>query len=930
VIATYRLQFNAAFTPEDARKLIPYLRDLGISDCYASPIFAARKDSSHGYDVCSFERINPSLGGEAAFAKFARKARRAGMGVLLDIVPNHMAADLANDWWRDVLEKGRQSKYAAWFDIDWNPPDPELKDKVLLPVLEDECQKVIGSGKIRLVLHKNKFGVAYYDRTFPLSPASRRNLKQEASRYGNAKVLRKYNDHQDAAGRTAVEQLLERQNYKLAFWRLASEKLNYRRFFDFTDFVCLRMEDPDVFKAAHALVFSLIKAGNVTGLRVDHPDGLWNPKQYFERLQALAKGVARHPRAGLPRAITSTNWRSAAVSAAACTGISSDPEHPQRFAQSKLAAAGTAALHQGLYVVAEKILTGNEHLPQDWPVHGTTGYDFLNHLNGLFVDPRSEKRFDSLYAKFTGLSGNFAHAFRIGKRKVLTTSLKGELTRLAYQLKGLTGSHNFSLEDIRAAIREIIVHFPVYRAYITERSPKPAKAEENYINHAIGETLATCTEINSQILRLLRSVLLLKHPGARTVRLRHFVMRFQQLTGPVTAKGLEDTAFYNYNRLISLNEVGGDPGTFGTSVTKFHEHNARIARNWPHTLLATATHDTKRGEDARARINVLSEFPSEWGEALERWSNLNVDKKTNVDGEPAPSANDEYLFYQTLIGAWPAAEKYSVSSVHRFRKELTQRVLAYMMKAVKEAKSHTSWLDPNEEYEKALEKFVATTLDEKSSKKFLNDFESFQKTIAFFGYFNSLSQLALKMTSPGVPDLYQGCELWDFSLVDPDNRRPVDFDLRKEILQQVQSVAAKGRNGIRKLLAQPETGTVKMYLLWRALELRNSHEQLFEQGQYIPLEATGEHAAHVIAFAREYKGRCVVTVAPRLIAALCKKRKTPPLGEAVWSNTTVRLHSRAARFRNVLSGDLISASKSELQISDILRSFPVGILTTEQ
>ena len=406
-------------------------------------------------------------------------------------------------------------------------------------------------------------------------------------------------------------------------------------------------------------------------------------------------------------------------------------------------------------------------------------------------------------------------------------------------------------------------------------------------------------------------------------------MRFQQLTGPVMAKGLEDTVFYNYSRLISLNDVGGDPGTFGTSLATFHEYNARIAEDWPNTLIATATHDTKRGEDTRGRINVLSEFPSEWHGALQRWSKLNADKKTEVDGDAAPSANDEYLFYQTLIGAWPAEEKYSVFSV-QCSEQFRDRVSAYMTKAIREAKAHTSWLDPNAAYEEAVRKFVSATLDKKLSSAFLQDFENFQKGIAFFGYWNSLSQVLLKMTSPGVPDLYQGCELWDFSLVDPDNRRPVDFELRKRLLNQIQSKAVEPAEMIRGLLAKPESGSVKMYLLWRALTFRQAHRDLFQAGDYIPLHASGEKAEHIVAFARRRKNECVIAIAPRLIAGLCDKEPALPIGDKIWGDTALALAPgiKANQFRNVLTDEVISISNAELPLRDVLAHFPVALLTT--
>jgi (1->4)-alpha-D-glucan 1-alpha-D-glucosylmutase len=877
--ATYRLQFHKGFTFQQAGEIVEYLHALGISHCYASPIAAARAGSTHGYDACSFEIVNPELGGRNEFEKLARKLQEHNMSLVLDIVPNHMATDGANPWWQDVLKHGSQSPYARWFDIEWDAPDPALKGKVLLPILGDTVEKEIAAGKIHLK-HEKHFSIEYYDKSFPLSPASVQMLQRQVGELGEAKLLHKYNDRKHPVH---LHHLLEKQYYRLAYWRVALDKLNYRRFFDVSHLIGLRVELPEVFEAIHRLPLSLVKEGKVSGLRVDHPDGFKDPTGYFQRLKVAAGR-------DLPRAAK-------------------------------------------IYIVAEKILTGDERLRGDWPVDGTTGYDFLNKLNGLFVDASAERQFDDICREFTGCTADFSEIVHAGKRKILSTSLKTQLNQLARKLKPLLEGYECSFEEVVDALREVIVHFAVYRTYISEHTTHPTAVEAGYINRAVAETLAARPDIPGELLRIVRSILLLKHPRSRFPRFREFVMRFQQGTAPSMAKGLEDTAFYNYNRLISLNEVGGDPGTFGISIDAFHAHNQFIAAHWPNTLLATETHDSKRGEDERARINVLSEFPDEWREAVRRWAELNAGKKVKVGGEWGPSANDEYLFYQALIGVWPPEQKYSVFSVQQSGdplEKVKERMVEYMAKAVKEEKARTSWLEPNQEYEAAVQKFVSETLDESVSAEFLQDFQAFQKRIAFFGYLNSLSQLVLKLTSPGVPDLYQGCELWDFSLVDPDNRRPVDYKLRKRMFERLSAESDQGSETMLKLLQKPESGAVKMYALWRALSFRQSRTDLFARGDYIPIEVEGAKARHVVAFARSWKKESVIAVAPRLIAGLCGGEAVLPLGLDVWKGTALLLPKRVGRhsMRNVITGEFVEWKKS-LPLAEILSQSPVAILQVE-
>lgn len=765
--ATYRLQFNRDFTFAQAGEILDYLKELGITDCYASPIFRAGPESTHGYDICCFAEVSPALGGGDAFRKFSAAARERGLGVLLDMVPNHMGSAPANAWWADVLKHGRNSPYADFFDIDWDPPTPGLRGKVLLPVLEDHYWKVLESGKLRVAQDRTEFAIAYHDRFFPIAPESKASLKP-------------------------LHQLLQKQHYRLAHWRLGRHEINYRRFFDITELVSLRMERPEVFAATHKLLFEFIAAGLVTGLRIDHPDGLWDPQHYFERLQQ----------------------------------------------------------HGPIYVVAEKILSGDEPLPDDWPVEGTTGYDFLNRLNGIYVNQANELEMTRTYQEFTGCKDGFETVVYASKKRVLELSFQSEINSLAHRLKSMPPGRDFPVSELRASLMEVAANFPVYRTYATEtRAPDLSMVRGEgdaveLIRHALGSD-------------------------------RQFVMKFQQLTGPVMAKGVEDTAFYIYNRLLSLNEVGGNPGAFGVSVEALHKYNLEKLRRWPHSLLATATHDTKRGEDLRARLNVLSEMPHEWAAGLNRWRQING---------PAPDANAEYLMYQTLVGAWDASP------------DFCERICAFMIKAMREAKARTSWTDPDAAYENAMLEFVKRVL---TSQEWLADFQQFQSRVAFFGKYNSLSQVLLKMTCPGVPDFYQGTELWDFNLVDPDNRRPVDYRVRRESLRRVM-----------------DERDSKLHVIWRTLQFRNQHPELFREGDYVPIRANTEH---VCAFVRTWKDQKAVVVAPRLLYGLCEGRAVAPIGE-IWGDAALNIP--AEPMQNIFTSAPVRGNR----LTEILKSFPIAVL----
>ncbi|HET7624373.1 MAG TPA: malto-oligosyltrehalose synthase, partial [Verrucomicrobiae bacterium] len=642
-----------------------------------------------------------------------------------------------------------------------------------------------------------------------------------------------------------------------------------------------RMELPQVFSATHEFLFELLKKRKITGVRVDHPDGLWNPKQYFERLQAGA---------GKP-----------------------------------------------LYVVAEKILSRDEMLPENWPVDGTTGYDFLNRVNGLFVNPENENAFDALYREFAGCAGDFATVVYQSKKRILRASFSGELNALTRRLQNVAAQvragAGVCFNDWRDALAEIIVAFPVYRTYVTADTRRISHQDRDAIENAIAEAMARTPAKTHAAISFIERVLLLETESAARVdgisATREFILKFQQLTGPVAAKGVEDTAFYNYNRLLSLNEVGGDPARFGIGAEAFHRWNENIAARWPDTLLTTATHDTKRGEDVRARINVLSEMPDEWRSAISRWKQFNADKKSSADGRPAPSANDEYLFYQTLVGAWPDDFK------ARDRKKFCERITACVLKSAKEAKARTTWTRSNAPYENAIRKFIARVLAVNSGNSFLRDFEKFQRRVSFFAKFNSLSQTILKITSPGVPDFYQGGELWDLNLVDPDNRRPVDFDLRRKFLAELKTKFAKP-SGIlpmlSSLLESRDPGRIKLFVIWRALEWRKRLKHLFASGNYTPFFASGMKKNHVVALAREDGNQIAISVAPKWVFGLTHGAETPPMGRGLWRGTHLELPEWCAGkiFQNAFTKEKISVrargNRAVLELGEVLENFPVAML----
>lgn len=915
--ATYRLQFNRDFTFQQAGEILEYLRELGVMDVYASPLFQAGPESTHGYDICCFGKINPNIGTEEDFERFNARRHELGLGLLLDMVPNHMGATLSNGWWFDVLENGPESKYASFFDIKWQPENPALKNKVLLPVLGDHYGKVLESGQLQLGWENEKFFIGYYERKFPLSASSIRQLANAGVEI--QKILAEFNGRPgEPRSFDRLHRLIQQQHYRLAFWRVGSEEINYRRFFDVTELVSLRMELPEVFAASHKFVFDWLKAGKITGLRIDHPDGLRDPKQYFERLQSRA---------------------------AECAGISQGLK-----------------FEEPLYIAAEKILSGDEALPHDWPVDGTTGYDFLNRLNGLFVNRANEPAFDQIYEEVLagklesspaapqgsitdskpelsrGNPKSGSHDFRSlrqrSKKQILETSLISELDSLTHRLQAVamntrTGM-DFTFGQLKSALKELIAAFPVYRTYLTAQTTQPSPADRIVIEKAVAEAWSEASGLEPGIFEFLGKLLtleLLPEWDASAAELaREFVLRFQQLTGPVMAKGLEDTAFYNYNRLISLNEVGGEPDRFGCSVEEFHNANVTVAARWPHTLLATATHDTKRGEDARARINVLSELPDEWRQAVSRWSQWNANKKTSLNGVSAPTLNDEYLWYQSLVGAL-LTEAGGTDGWADFRK----RAGAFLLKAIREAKANTSWLQPNIAYETAVQEFTERVLAGNSENLFLDDLHAFTRRIAFFGRFNSLAQTLLKITSPGVPDFYQGAELWDLSFVDPDNRRPVDFELRRQLLTELKRDFEISPPQFAAQLLERDSESAKLFVIWRSLDLRKRWRGVFDKGAYTPLPAMGSRKDHVCAFGRAWEKNSVLTVVPRLVCGLVQGKEVLPMGLPVWGETFLPLPKarEGDGFRDIFTNEILRVEGGNiphLKLGNILRAFPVALL----
>ncbi len=927
-IATYRLQFNPSFGFQAAKSVTPYLYELGISDIYASPIFKATKGSTHGYDIVEPNELNPELGNLDDFNEMMAQRRKYKMGWLQDIVPNHMAFNSENHMLMDVFEKGKQSRFFSFFDIVWDYPDKELTGKVLVPVLGRLYSKVITSGKLQLNLSANGLNVRYYDKRLALSLSTYSNVlkhkpddsdkQQNLPQKDLQKLLQlcdtfdllaqqPFSDKRDKQvhkaknhlwelysshntikthiekildfynGKTsrknkfaALEELLNKQFFKLAMWRKASERINYRRFFYLNDFIGLRIEKTEVFEFTHQLLLRLARDGKFTGLRIDHVDGLYDPTLYLMRLREKLGDT---------------------------------------------------------YIIVEKILQSNEQLPQYWPIQGTTGYEFTSCDNQFFCCKENEQAFSEIYRQFVGVDYDYDRLLYEKKKYIVQKYMAGDVRYLAHLFENCIEKKRVTSiatsQNIEDALIEIIAAFPVYRTYINIYTP--AEPCRDYITKAV--TLAANN--NPQLKQTIDSIghyLLCEDQRAKRQQnknhLLHFIMKFQQLTGPAMAKGFEDTVLYSYNRLISLNEVGSQPDCFGISVGEFHRFNSQRAKRWPHSLNATSTHDTKRGEDVRARINILSEIPEQWSSKVNYWRQINERKKTMYNAGLAPVPNDEYFLYQTLIGALP----FRGAEYEAFRR----RIKEYFIKSVREAKAHTSWIEPNKEYESACAHFVDKLLAFRKTDEFWQDFITFQRKVAAYAVYNSLSQVLIKMTAPGIPDFYQGSELWDLNLVDPDNRRRVDFEGRAKLLAEIMNKESRGDPSFfTELLRHAENGRIKMFLIHKVLWARRRHRQIFEEGDYLPVNITGPQKDHVIAFARKSGKGMAIAVATRFVTSMTSPAQLC-IGENIWKDTSIIIHKGISNFwLNVITGEKINSS-NKLLVGHILNKFPVALLVPRE
>ena len=934
--ATYRLQFNKNFTFRQAREIVAYLHHLGISDAYASPYFQAGAESLHGYDITDHNKLNAAIGSREDYDAWVAELHAHGMGQIVDFVPNHMGInDPQNTWWQDVLENGPSSLYAPYFDIDWRPLKTDLHDKVLLPILGDQYGRVLERGELQVRFDGGSFSLTYFDHVFPIAPGTYRyilelaleNLAEfrdedfyaefqsirtaleylprrtetnpgrikerarekeiikkrlerrcaEAPQVQRAieKAVETINGHVgDPRSFDRLDELLNAQSYRLAFWRVAAEEINYRRFFDVNDLAAIRVELPEVFDAAHKLLFELVASDAVSGLRIDHPDGLYRPLEYFEKLQSRCAKALRVP---LPK-------------------------------------DGRA-----IYLIVEKILTGDEQLPQNWPVHGTTGYDFANQVAGVLVDHNAEGAITKIFKRFISHSLHFGHLVYAKKRLVMRISLANEVNVLGNMVDRLSEQNrwfrDYTLEALARAVRETIACFPVYRTYL--EPGKPVSEEDRaVIERAVAAAKRRNPAIEESVFNFLLDLLLFRFPENLDEEQRaahaQFVLKFQQFTGPITAKGLEDTVFYIYNRLAALNEVGGEPQLFGLSVETFHQRNLRRERDWPASLLATSTHDSKRSEDVRARMLAISEIPQLWGRSLQKWRTANRRFKKQIDEAEAPDAGEEYLLYQTLLGTWPVdLDGAPVSSVGQ---EFVTRIQRYMAKALKEAKLNTSWIQPNENWDDAMREFVARILEPGPRNKFLPIFLPVAAEIARLGAINSLAQTAIKLTAPGVPDIYQGTEIWDDSLVDPDNRRPIDYARRREMLAQIEKVSAN------ELMQCWPNGRIKMRLTQRLLHLRRENPELFREGNYESLNFGGELAECAIGFARRHGDRAIIVIVPRLSSQV----GFPPVGDR-WQDTHVLLSSQLTGLRDVFCDRELRAENSQLRLTEAMSQLPFAV-----
>ena len=938
--ATYRIQLNHAFGLRAAADLVPYLARLGVSHCYFSPYLKTRPGSEHGYDITDHSLLNPEVGDDADFELLCERLAAQSMGQILDVVPNHVGImGKEGKWWLDVLENGQASQYAEYFDIDWRPVTARLRDKVLVPVLGDQYGHVLLAGELRLQLDEQagELSVFYFDHRFPVDPSaypivlepgleriarrtpeertsmielesilrSLRGLPPHSAVNGDERAVRAHETfiakrrladlyarsaaiaehvkrnvarHNGTAGKREsfepLHQLLERQPYRLAYWRVAADEINYRRFFDINDLAGLRTQNEEVLETTHRRVLRWVAEGKVAGLRIDHPDGLYDPRGYLDWLR---KRVAD---AGRP----------------------------------------------DLYIVVEKILAAHEHLPRGWPVHGTTGYEFANSVNGVFVHAPSEKALDRVYRAFTQERDGFDALLYHCKQQILAFHLSSELTVLANVLNRISElrleTRDFTLNAIRGALLELVAAFPVYRSYVTVGHI--GEQDRQHIEWAVAAVRHSYANRDDGIFDFVKRLLLVVWPADADDTYRQqaaaFAAKFQQLTAPVMAKALEDTCFYRHVSLLSLNDVGGDPRRFGQTPAAFHRLNELRLQHWPHSMLGTSTHDSKRSEDVRARLNVLSEIPFDWGMRLTKWRQFNRSKRRKLKGRTVPSRHEEYLFYQTLVGSWPIADRAALMNEYRARIE------AYMIKALREAKINTSWASPDPDYEQLVLAFVKDSLADGGRNQFVDNLDELVSAIALPGFFNSLGQTLLKLLSPGVPDIYQGNELWDFSLVDPDNRRPVDYAHRAALLAALEEAAedeARVPELLRELLESLGDGRAKLYTIWRALAFRSEQPELFARGSYDPIAVHGTRAEHVVSFARRHEGARAVVAVGRWFASLPRHVREGAAGFE-WGDTVLALPP--GEYRNLLSSRTVVVGDAGLRADALFAEFPVALL----
>ncbi|MEG3941544.1 malto-oligosyltrehalose synthase [Microcoleus sp. S36b_A3] len=925
--ATYRIQFHGGFKFEAAKQIVSYLEELGITDLYASPIFKARKGSTHGYDVVDSNLLNPELGNSEDFESLTYEIKQRKMGWLQDIVPNHMAYDTQNLLLSDVLENGPDSDYFDYFDIEWNHAYENLKGRVLAPLLGNFYGECLENGEIQLQYREKGLTINYYDLKLPVKIDSygkfithdlghlgrelgRRHpdfikllgiiylIKNTSSEvkgkarydqvafvkgllwelYNQNPVVHEFIDKnikvfngekRNAESFNLLDDLLSDQFYRLSFWKVGAEEINYRRFFTVNELMSVKVEEIKVFHKNHALIFEMVEEGKFTGLRIDHIDGLYDPTEYLKRLR-------------------------------------------ERVGDT--------------YTTVEKILEHEEDLPPYWPIEGTSGYDFLNYVNGVFCRCDREEQFSEIYHRFTRLTVPYEQLFLEKKGLIVEKNLAGDVDNLAQLLKNISGhsrqGNDFTRSGLEKALSAVLTVFPVYRTYINQEGLR--ESDRTYVKYAIAHAKELVPRLLKE-LKFIETLLLLEEEETLTVEQkeerRHFVMKLQQLTGPLMAKGVEDTLLYVYYRLLSLNEVGGNPSQFGVSLADFHDFNKQQQIAWPHKMNATATHDTKRGEDVRARINVLSEIPEEWEQQVKSWRELNSSKKINFVNRMVPDTNDEYFLYQTILGSFPFEGIENTDYVDRLKD--------YAIKAVREAKVYTAWLRADNDYETGFMTFIESVLENSENNQFLKNFLPFWKKVADYGIFNSLSQTVLKITAPGVPDIYQGTEFWDLSHVDPDNRRPVDFDRRIQVLQEIKQQAKTDiLQLVEDLIATREDARIKLFLTARLLEARKEYLEVFKSGDYQSLQVVGTFKDNVVAFARSFGDTTVIVVAPRFLTGVVKPAEIP-IGKQVWKDTNLVLSEQMPSvWKDAITNQPVE-SNGTLEIGDALGYFPAALLISQ-